>query len=114
VTDITGKAGEFHSRNCIEYGTKLVAGVTPGKGGQTALGVPVYDTMYEAVEKQGANAAMIFVSCASRAAGPLPSCGIASAFSPNSRAASRPGASVLFESTTAISTSRIRPSAIAR
>jgi succinyl-CoA synthetase alpha subunit len=61
---ITGKAGEFHSKNCLDYGTKLVAGVTPGKGGQTALGVPVYDTMHEAVEKQGANAAMIFVPAA--------------------------------------------------
>jgi succinyl-CoA synthetase alpha subunit len=61
---ITGKAGEFHSKNCIEYGTKLVAGVTPGKGGQTALGVPVFDTMYEAVEKEGVDAAMIFVPAA--------------------------------------------------
>jgi succinyl-CoA synthetase alpha subunit len=61
---ITGKAGEFHSRNCIEYGTKLVAGVTPGKGGQTALGVPVFDTMHEAVEMEGADAAMIFVPAA--------------------------------------------------
>jgi len=61
---ITGKSGEFHSRNCIEYGTKLVAGVTPGKGGQAALGVPVYDTVFEAVEKEGANAAMIFVPAA--------------------------------------------------
>jgi succinyl-CoA synthetase alpha subunit len=61
---ITGKAGEFHSKNCIEYGTKLVAGVTPGKGGQTALGVPVFDTVYEAVEKEGADAAMIFVPAA--------------------------------------------------
>ena len=42
---ITGKAGEFHSKNCLEYGTKLVAGVTPGKGGQTTLGVPVFDTV---------------------------------------------------------------------
>src|SRR6187549_3245494 len=58
---ITGKAGEFHSKNCLEYGTKLVAGVTPGKGGQTALGVPVYDT---AVEKQGVDATMIFVPAA--------------------------------------------------
>ncbi len=58
---ITGKAGEFHSKNCLEYGTKLVAGVTPGKGGQTALGVPVFDTVYEAVEKTGADASMIFV-----------------------------------------------------
>lgn len=61
---ITGKAGEFHSKNCIEYGTKLVAGVTPGKGGQTALGVPVFDTVFEAVEKEGADAAMIFVPAA--------------------------------------------------
>jgi succinyl-CoA synthetase alpha subunit len=61
---ITGKAGEFHSKNCIEYGTKLVAGVTPGKGGQTALGLPVYDTVIEAVEKEGADAAMIFVPAA--------------------------------------------------
>ena len=61
---ITGKAGEFHSRNCIEYGTKIVAGVTPGKGGQTVLGVPVFDTVFEAVEKEGADAAMIFVPAA--------------------------------------------------
>src|SRR5690606_34604929 len=61
---ITGKAGEFHSKNCIEYGTKLVAGVTPGKGGQTALGVPVFDTVREAVEKEGADASMIFVPAA--------------------------------------------------
>ncbi len=61
---ITGKSGEFHSKNCIDYGTKLVAGVTPGKGGQTTLGVPVFDTVHEAVEKQGANAAMIFVPAA--------------------------------------------------
>jgi len=61
---ITGKAGEFHSRNCIEYGTKLVAGVTPGKGGQTILGVPVFDTVHEAVEKTGADASMIFVPAA--------------------------------------------------
>jgi succinyl-CoA synthetase alpha subunit len=58
---ITGKAGEFHSRNCQEYGTQLVAGVTPGKGGQEVLGVPVYDTVWEAVEQQEANASMIFV-----------------------------------------------------
>lgn len=61
---ITGKAGEFHSKNCLEYGTELVAGVTPGKGGQTALGLPVFDTVHEAVEKEGANAAMIFVPAA--------------------------------------------------
>lgn len=61
---ITGKSGEFHSKNCIEYGTKLVAGVTPGKGGQTALGVPIFETVIEAVEQQGADAAMIFVPAA--------------------------------------------------
>ena len=61
---ITGKSGEFHSKNCIEYGTRLVAGVTPGKGGQTTLGVPIYDTVFEAVEKEGVNAAMIFVPAA--------------------------------------------------
>ena len=58
---ITGKAGEFHSKNCIEYGTQLPCGVTPGKGGQEILGVPVYDTVAEAVEKQGVDASMIFV-----------------------------------------------------
>ncbi len=61
---ITGKAGEFHSKNCLEYGTKMVAGVTPGKGGQEALGLPVYDTVAEAVEKRGAEATMIFVPAA--------------------------------------------------
>jgi len=58
---ITGRAGEFHSKNCLEYGTKLLAGVTPGKGGQEVLGVPVYDSVVEAVEKQGVDASMIFV-----------------------------------------------------
>lgn len=58
---ITGRAGEFHSKNCIEYGTKLVAGVTPGKGGQSVLDRPVFDTVAEAVEKEGADATMIFV-----------------------------------------------------
>ena len=58
---ITGRAGAFHSKNCLEYGTQLVAGVTPGKGGQTALDRPVFDTVAEAVEKEEANATMIFV-----------------------------------------------------
>jgi len=61
---ITGRAGEFHSKNCIEYGTNIVAGVTPGKGGQEVVGVPVYDTVLEAVEKHEANATMIFVPAA--------------------------------------------------
>jgi succinyl-CoA synthetase alpha subunit len=61
---ITGKAGEFHSKNCLEYGTKLVAGVTPGKGGMDVLGLPVYDTVAETVERHGAEATMIFVPAA--------------------------------------------------
>lgn len=58
---ITGKAGAFHSEQCKAYGTNLVAGVTPGRGGQTALGVPVFDTCSEAVRETKANATMIFV-----------------------------------------------------
>jgi succinyl-CoA synthetase alpha subunit len=58
---ITGKAGAFHSEQCKDYGTNLVGGVTPGKGGTTAVGVPVFDTCAEAVAKTGANATMIFV-----------------------------------------------------
>ncbi|QDU95863.1 succinate--CoA ligase subunit alpha [Lignipirellula cremea] len=58
---ITGKSGAFHTRGCLEYGTKVVAGVTPGKGGQTAEGLPVFDTVEEAVAQTGANATMIFV-----------------------------------------------------
>jgi succinyl-CoA synthetase alpha subunit len=58
---ITGKAGAFHTRGCLEYGTKMVGGVTPGKGGETAEGLPVFDTVVEAVEKTGATASMIFV-----------------------------------------------------
>ena len=42
---ITGRAGEFHSKNCLDYGTQLVAGVTPGKGGEQVHGIPVYDTV---------------------------------------------------------------------
>jgi succinyl-CoA synthetase alpha subunit len=58
---ITGKAGAFHSEQCRDYGTNLVGGVTPGKGGTTTLGVPVFDTCSEAVQATGANATMIFV-----------------------------------------------------
>ncbi len=58
---ITGKAGAFHSEQCRDYGTNLVGGVTPGRGGQTAVGVAVYDTCLEAVKATGANATMIFV-----------------------------------------------------
>ena len=58
---ITGKVGQFHTKGCKEYGTKMVGGVTPGKGGETVEGLPVFDTVVEAVEKTGANATMIFV-----------------------------------------------------
>ncbi|MEZ6138464.1 MAG: succinate--CoA ligase subunit alpha [Pirellulaceae bacterium] len=58
---ITGAAGTFHTKGCAEYGTKMVGGVTPGKGGQTAEGLPVFDTVEEAVQQTGANATMIFV-----------------------------------------------------
>ncbi len=58
---ITGNVGEFHTLGCLEYGTKMVGGVTPGKGGQSVAGLPVFDTCVEAVEKTGADATMIFV-----------------------------------------------------
>src|SRR3569832_1784232 len=61
---ITGKVGQFHTKGCKEYGTQMVGGVTPGKGGETVEGVPVFDTVIEAVEKTGANATMIFVPAA--------------------------------------------------
>lgn len=58
---ITGNVGEFHTRGCLEYGTRMVGGVTPGKGGQTVCDLPVFDTVVEAVEQTGADATMIFV-----------------------------------------------------
>jgi succinyl-CoA synthetase alpha subunit len=58
---ITGKAGAFHAEQCQAYGTNLVGGVTPGRGGTTTLGVPIFDTCAEAVAATGANATMIFV-----------------------------------------------------
>ncbi len=58
---ITGKTGQFHTKNCLEYGTNIVAGVTPGKAGEKIEGVPVFDTVFEAVEKTGADATMIYV-----------------------------------------------------
>ncbi len=61
VQGLTGREGSFHSQQMIDYGTKIVAGVTPGKGGTKHLGVPVFDTVAEAVRKTGANAAMAFV-----------------------------------------------------
>ncbi|MFN2354643.1 MAG: succinate--CoA ligase subunit alpha [Desulfopila sp.] len=61
VQGITGKEGQFHARQCIEYGTNIVAGVTPGKGGTTMDAVPVYNTVAEARQSTGANASMILV-----------------------------------------------------
>jgi succinyl-CoA synthetase alpha subunit len=58
---ITGKAGAFHTKGCKEYGTKMVGGVTPGKSGELVEGLPVFDTVEEAVKQTGANATMIFV-----------------------------------------------------
>jgi succinyl-CoA synthetase alpha subunit len=58
---ITGGAGAFHTRGCIEYGTQMVGGVTPGKGGQTFDGIPVFDTVMEAKAETECNATMIFV-----------------------------------------------------
>jgi succinyl-CoA synthetase alpha subunit len=61
VQGITGKEGTFHALGCRDYGTKVVAGVTPGKGGETVEGIPVFDSVAEAREATGANASMIFV-----------------------------------------------------
>ncbi len=58
---ITGSQGTFHTEQAIAYGTKMTAGVTPGKGGQTAVGLPVYDTVLEAKQKAGADASVIYV-----------------------------------------------------
>jgi succinyl-CoA synthetase alpha subunit len=58
---ITGKTGQFHTRMCREYGTQMVAGVTPGKGGQDFEGIPLYDTVHEAKKQAGANVSIIYV-----------------------------------------------------
>jgi succinyl-CoA synthetase alpha subunit len=67
VQGITGREGSFQTRRCIEYGTKVVAGVTPGRGGETAEGVPVFNTVREAVDEAGANCSLIFVPAAAAA-----------------------------------------------
>ena len=61
VQGITGKQGAFHTEKMLEYGTAIVGGVTPGKGGQSLLGVPVFNTVYDAVKNTGANASVIYV-----------------------------------------------------
>jgi succinyl-CoA synthetase alpha subunit len=61
VQGITGKEGSFHTQQCKAYGTKVVAGITPGKGGSSHEGIPIFNTVEEAVEKEGANATVIFV-----------------------------------------------------
>jgi len=61
VQGITGKEGQFHTRQCVEYGTNIVAGVTPGKGGNSMDAVPVFNTVREAKNETGANASMILV-----------------------------------------------------
>src|SRR5471030_3237292 len=61
VQGITGSAGMFHARGCRDYGTQVVGGVTPGKGGALVDQIPVFDTVGQAVHETGANATMIFV-----------------------------------------------------
>ncbi|MCI0477922.1 MAG: succinate--CoA ligase subunit alpha [Anaerolineales bacterium] len=61
VQGITGREGEFHTKQMIEYGTKVVAGMTPGRGGEKVLGVPVFDTVAQAVAATGANTSIVYV-----------------------------------------------------
>ncbi len=67
VVQGTGRAGAFHAKQCLDYGTQIVAGVAPGKGGQDFVGRPTYDTVAEAVKKQGADCSVIFVPAAGAA-----------------------------------------------
>ena len=61
VQGLTGREGTFHAQQMLDYGTKVVAGVTPGKGGTKHLGVPVFDTVAQAVSETSANVSVIFV-----------------------------------------------------
>ena len=61
---LTGNQGSFHTEKCVEYGTNVVAGVTPGRGGEEHLGIPVYHTMRDAVDATGADVSMIYVPAA--------------------------------------------------
>src|SRR5207245_7309530 len=61
VQGITGREGTFHAKGCAAYGTKVVGGVTPGKGGSTHEGWPIFNTVADAVKQTGANATVIFV-----------------------------------------------------
>src|SRR3990167_7784922 len=61
VQGITGKEGSFHARKCHEYGTKVVAGVTPGKGGSSIFDIPIFNTVEETIKQTGANTSLIFV-----------------------------------------------------
>src|SRR5436190_16447518 len=61
VQGLTGREGSFHTQQCVAYGTKVVAGVTPGKGGQQHEGIPIFNTVADAVGATGANVSVIFV-----------------------------------------------------